>query len=123
MSVQYEMRCKTCNKTWNVTTGHNMLDGYKDNVLNHFAAPYHDKVADLIRDLPVPPYGFSHVPGTCKACKEILSVPVIRSGDRFFAEPCPICKGEVQLHEGKPEEMVCPICGKPLEVKNVTFAD
>ena len=123
MSVQYEMRCKSCDKIWNVTTGHDMLDGYKDNVLSHFTAPYHQTVADLIRDLQNPPYGFSNVIGTCSKCKEILTVPTIRTKDSTFVAPCPICDGEVKLHEGKPEEVVCPICGGPLEVENVTFRD
>ena len=123
MSVQYEMHCRSCNKTWSVSTGHDMLDGYKDNVVNHFTAPYRQKVADMIRDLPVPPYGFSHAIGTCPVCKEILSVPMIKAGERFFAQPCPICDGEVKIHEGKPEDLVCPLCGGTLEVKLDMFAD
>ena len=119
----YKLKCDCCGELWNVRVGYGMMASDKKVVIESFQLQYQSQVKELIKDAPVPPYGFAYRLCRCNSCKNILSVPSIIRNDIKFQEPCSFCGNEVELLDDKSEKLDCPRCDGKVLTEDISFWD
>lgn len=123
MGYRYKLRCDDCGGQWNVKVGYGMMASDKKVVIESFQPEFQPQVTEMIKDAPVPPYGFAYRLCKCSFCKNILSVPSIIRKDIKFREPCPVCGKEVELLDDKSEKLDCPNCNGKVSTEDISFWD
>ncbi|SFG30356.1 hypothetical protein [Oribacterium sp. WCC10] len=123
MGVRYTLKCNECGEKWTVDQGYGMMASDRKVVIKSFKSQYTSKVKSLIKDAPVPPYGFAYRVCKCNSCEKFVSVPSIVRGEIQFYEPCPDCKMEVVPQDENLTKLICPKCGGKVTAETDMFWD
>ena len=110
------LKCTNCGREWDISVGAGRMHGKKESVVTCFSPRLQSRVEQAIRNEAHPPFGFAMAIGSCRSCKEFVSVPTIRSGAERIADSCPNCSGEVEAAFDPAESLSCPACGGKAEV-------
>ncbi len=112
MGQSIRISCRECDSSWEVKTGHGLIHGTKEKVLEEFPESLKGKAKDAYKDGRFPYFSFK--PAICEKCRAYVSVPVPSdnvSGEIAVAGFCPVCKNKNVKIQKKPEENPCPFCG------------
>ncbi|OON85859.1 hypothetical protein BXO88_10505 [Oribacterium sp. C9] len=123
MGISHELVCTKCNSKWDIKLGYGLMASDRKFVVNSFKSRYTAHVKNMIKDTPIPPYGFAYRLCICNTCKNIISVPSIVLDDKKFAEACPNCGKELELLPEDLEKLNCPKCNGSIKVESTSYWD
>ena len=103
--------CNGCSAIWELRLGYGLSHGQDENVINEFPAERQRELSMLLHQEGV---FFSFCEAVCKACHNLIAVPVLSKGSEgeiLVVGNCPVC-GSTDIQPGGAKGTLCPRCGK-----------
>lgn len=109
----YRISCPECNSLWELHTGNGLIHGQSKKVIAEFPKELQKKAEEEYAEDRMPYFSFRAA--VCDKCRAFEAIPVLSdniSGEILVAGFCPKCQNKKVKIKNRPEEELCPACGK-----------